>query len=52
MSANRLLYYACGQDQETSLKGASLGLYTPFPVNIRLDWKCLLGTNTLAYHEH
>jgi hypothetical protein len=24
----------------------------PFPVNIRLGWKSLLGTNTLAYYKH
>jgi hypothetical protein len=32
-----------------SLKGASLGKAMAFPENIRLGWKGLPGTNTLAY---
>jgi len=32
------------------LKGASLGQATALPANIRLGWKGLPGTNTLAYY--
>jgi hypothetical protein len=31
------------------LKGSSIGLAPALPTNIRLDWKSLTGTNTLAY---
>ncbi len=33
------------------LKGASLGYALAIPANIRLGWKGLPGTNTLAYYE-
>jgi hypothetical protein len=33
------------------LKGASLGYDPALPVNIRLGWKGLSGTNALAYYE-
>jgi hypothetical protein len=29
-----------------------LGRLWPYPKNIRLGWKDLSGTNTLAYHEN
>ncbi len=35
-----------------NLKGASLWLAAALFTNIRLDWKGLPGTNTLAYYEH
>jgi hypothetical protein len=34
------------------LKGASLGLALALHTNIRLGWKGLLRTNTLAYYDH
>jgi hypothetical protein len=34
------------------LKGASLGQAPGLPANIRLGWRGLLGTNTLAYYEN
>jgi hypothetical protein len=33
------------------LKGSSMGLAPALPTNIRLGWKSLQGTNTLAYYE-
>ncbi len=33
------------------LKGSSLGYYRALLENIRLGWKGLPGTNTLAYHK-
>jgi hypothetical protein len=33
------------------LKGASLGYAPALPTNIRLGWRSLPGTNTLAYYE-
>jgi hypothetical protein len=38
--------------RETHLKGASLGQAPALLTNIRLGWKGLPGTNTLAYYEH
>jgi hypothetical protein len=34
------------------LKGSLLGLAPALPANIRLSWKSLPGTNTLAYYEN
>jgi hypothetical protein len=34
------------------LKGASLGQALALPANIRLGWKGLPGTNTLAYYKN
>jgi hypothetical protein len=34
------------------LKGASLGPAQASPANIRLGWRGLPGTNTLAYYEN
>jgi hypothetical protein len=34
------------------LKCASLGEALDLPANIRLGWKCLPGTNILAYYEN
>jgi hypothetical protein len=34
------------------LKGVSLVLYLALPANIKLSWKGLPGTNTLAYYEN
>ena len=34
------------------LKGASINLPLALPANIRLGWKGLPGTNTLAYYEN
>ncbi len=34
------------------LKGSSIGWAPALPTNIRLGWKRLQGTNTLAYREH
>ncbi len=35
------------------LKGAPLyGRLLALPTNIRLDWKGLTGTNTIAYYRH
>ncbi len=33
------------------LKGSSIGLAPALTANIRPGWKCLPGTNTLAYYE-
>jgi hypothetical protein len=33
-------------------KGASLGLSAALPTNIRLGWKGLSWTNSLAYYDH
>jgi hypothetical protein len=35
-----------------NLKGSSLGQAPTLPANIRLGWKGLPGTNTLAYYEN
>jgi hypothetical protein len=35
---------------EWSLEGASLGYALVLPVNLRLSWKRLTVTNTLAYY--
>jgi hypothetical protein len=38
---------------EEPLRCSTLGVGSwPLPTNIRLDWKGLLGTNTLAYYEN
>ncbi len=34
------------------LKSASLGYAPALLINIKLGWKVLPGTNTLAYYEH
>ncbi len=34
------------------LKGASLGYALALPANIRIGWKGLPGTNTLANYKH
>jgi len=34
------------------LKGSSIGLAPALPTNLRLGWKFLPGTNTLAYYEN
>jgi len=34
------------------LKGATLWLAPALPAKIKLEWKGLPGTNTLAYLEH
>jgi hypothetical protein len=37
---------------EEHLKGTSLRYSPALPANIRLDWKDMPGTNTLAYNEN
>jgi hypothetical protein len=38
--------------QSGASEGSSIGQAPFLPTNIRLSWKGLPGTNTLAYNEH
>ncbi len=49
--------FSLGKTLQLSLMFASkaifgLGKLLALLEKIRLDWKCLLGTDTLAYYEH